>query len=272
MDPDRDMPFADVSLDPEDEKDGSDGLGLLALVRDTTIRPRSAMTRLAAQPGRRWLFPILALLIAVGASSITGLRATGDYRETAARAAVEAQMQDQIDAGNATQEDVDSAVALVNNPAFTAVGVIFALLAPIVGALIVAAIMHMFGTVLGGQQTFTQMFTVTAWARLPLVYGALVTTVQHLLGGWDPNPRGLSGLVACDPLDGDCTTSFLQPVLAEVELWNLWYLGLLAVAVWAASRVSRRKAVAAVLFLVVLRIAIGASGVAIGQALSGLGG
>ena len=137
------------------------------------------------------------------------------------------------------------------------------MLGPVIGVVVVAAILHMLGTILGGQQTFTEMFTVTTWARVPLVLGALAQTVQHVLGGWDPNPRGLSGLVAPDPLDPEAQRSYLEPLLAEIELWNLWYLALLVIAVWAASRVSGRKAAIAVLVYVAFRIALGSAGVAL---------
>ena|GEM_PF-2310833 len=248
------------------------GMGLGALLKDTLLHPRRAMIRLAAKPGRRWFAPLLLLVLVTAAAAVSGLPASKEYRDAVQRVAVERAMKAQLESGAATQEDVDRALAFTNNPAVTGIGVFFAILAPIVGVLIVAAIMHMMGTVLGGQQTFTQMFTVTTWARLPIVFGLLVQTVQHLMGGWDPNPRGLSGLVAVDPLAAEAQKSYLGPLLAEIELWNLWYLGLLAIAVWAAARLSGRKAVIAVLVYVALRVALGEVGVVLSNLMSGFGG
>ncbi|MFN2115636.1 MAG: Yip1 family protein, partial [Anaerolineae bacterium] len=195
MEPDQDMPFADVTLEPA-VADSADGLGVLVLIRDVIVRPRAAMSRLVASPDRRWLFPIVALVIAAGVAAVTGLQVSSEYRDAVAREAVERRMQGRIESGEASEQDVQMALDLASNPVLQAFGVGVAVAAPVVAALVVAAIMHMLGTILGGQQTFTQMFTVTSWARLPLVFGNVLLTVQHLLGRWDPNPRGLSGLVA----------------------------------------------------------------------------
>jgi hypothetical protein len=128
-----------------------------------------------------------------------------------------------------------------------------------------AAAFHLVGTVLGGQQTFSQMLSSVSWARLPLVFQeGLRLVVWGLAGNYDASASGLSGLVQAD--------SFLHPVLAEVTIWNLWTLALLAVAVREVCRVDTRKAVAAVAVLLLLRVGVAEVAIGIGRALGSVFG
>ncbi len=142
------------------------------------------------------------------------------------------------------------------------------LLGSLVGLLVVAAIFHFLGAVMGGQQSFTQMFTVIAWAGLPLLLGLVVKLAAALLGNVDAT-AGLSGLMV-NPVTGE--TGLLAPILAQIELWHLWSLALYVLAVRAVSRISVGKAVLAVAVLVGLQVALGLAGVFVGQALRGLAG
>jgi hypothetical protein len=156
--------------------------------------------------------------------------------------------------------------------AMSSAAVVGAAVGVIAAVLVVAAILHLLATLVGGQQSFTQMLAVTSWARAPFVLGAVLWLVYVVTGHYDPSPNGLSGLVAPDPLESGAEGSLLQPVLAQVELWNLWYVGLLAVAVREASRVSARKAVAVVAVVLLLEIGLGLMGVWMGRAVGGLMG
>jgi hypothetical protein len=170
-------------------------------------------------------------------------------------------------------QSVEGMVALTTSgPLGTVTGVVAvvgAVIAPILAAMAVAAVLHLLGTVVGGQQTYTQMFTLVSWARVPLVVGGLLWLAYAATGHFDPNPDGLSGLVAADPLAGGGKASFAEPALAQVEVWNLWYVALLALAVRAASRVSLSKAAVVVAVLVAVEVALGLAGVSISRMFAG---
>lgn len=271
------MEPADTGFDPdfplpvETEAAADSRLGVAALFVDTMRRPRRAMERLAAHPDRRWLLPLLLLVAVAVAGAAVEL--------PAARAAQDRAMQAQLEdppPGLAEGAATEEAVEMATSGEFFAVIAAFAIVGAVVGTalavFVVAAIAHLLGTVVGGQQSYAQVLSTTAWARLPLAVGGLVWIVWVASGHWDPNPSGLSGLVASsDPVPGEAR-SYLYPVLAQIELWNLWYLALLGLAVQAASRVSLKKALVVVAIVVALEIALGLVGVALSNAMSGFFG
>jgi hypothetical protein len=132
-----------------------------------------------------------------------------------------------------------------------------------------AAVFHFLGTLLGGQQTFSQMLAVTAWCRVPLVFQYALRAVDGLLGHYDPNPNGLAGLVASDGLKAFARPSPLGPLLAQVSVWNLWMLVLFLIAVRIVCHVSARKALVAVAVYVALVILLGEVGVGFGSVMAG---
>lgn len=240
-------------------------MGLLALAIDTLRRPSAAMRRLADHPGRRWVWPLGSLALLRLAIVLAQSKASQAYANAATQAAMAQQpgMDPEMAAQAAEMAGRFGVIGVV----FGAVGAVVAVL---VGALIVAAVLHFVGTVLGGQQGFAQVFTVTSWARLPLIVGALLQLAYALTGGFDPCPRGLSGLVCPDPASPG-SASYWSPLLAQIEVWNLWYLLLLGLGVQAVSRVSRRKAVLAVAVVLLLSLSGGLAGTAIARFFAGFG-
>ena len=240
-------------------------MGPLALAIDMLRRPNAAMRRLADHPGRRWVWPLGALALLRLAIVLAQSKASQAYASAATQAAMA--QQPGMDPEMAAQATEMAGRFGFVGVLFGAVGAVFAVL---VGALIVAGVLHFVGTVLGGQQGFGQVFTVTSWARLPLIVGALLQLAYALTGGFDPCPRGLSGLVCPDP-SAPGSASYWSPLLAQIEVWNLWYLLLLGLGVQAVSRVSRRKATLAVAVVVLLTLSGGMAGTAIARFFAGFG-
>jgi MFS family permease len=244
-------------------------LGLVALTVDVLVHPAAAFGRLAEHPGRRWVAPVVVLVLlstALGLALAFSPKALG-----LAQAQVAARMSSsgaQLSAEQMAQVEQFQASGMVR--AFGAIGALLAgLVGTVLGLLVVAALFHFLGTVMGGQQSFTQMFTVIAWAGIPVILGLVVKLVAALAGNYDPSPAGLSGLVG-DPVAGQ--PSVLAPLLGQIELWHLWSLALYALAIRAVSRISLAKAALAVLVLVLLQVAVGLAGVYLSRALSGMAG
>jgi hypothetical protein len=237
--------------------------GFIALIRATIVTPSRAMRDLADRPGRRWIVPIL-LTAAFGVlTAIVGR----DAMLAAARAELDAQMA-AMPSGALTDE---SRAAIDMSLGFGFVlAAIGALVGPIVAAFVIAALFHLGGTILGGQQTYAQMLAASAWARLPLAFQEMLRFAAALVGVWDPNQAGLSGLVAGP--GGDAEPSYWAPLLAELSLWNVWSLCLLGIAVHVVSKVSARKAAGLVLAFVVLKLVVGAAGVVVGRFSASLAG
>jgi len=238
-------------------------MGIVSLFVDMLRRPRSAMERLAADPRRRWIVPIAAL--ALVSAVVVALYAP--------RVTAHAMAQASIDMASRTEGDPEMAASIASAQRVGGImGVVFGIIGALVGvplgAAIGAAVLHFFGTVMGGQQSYTQVLTATSWARVPLILGGIVKIPWLVAGGFDPNLAGLAGL-APEP-EGDATSSYLTPLLSQVELWNLWYLVLLVVAVGAACRLSRTKAIISVAAFVGLKLAFGALGVFAGNFMSGM--
>jgi hypothetical protein len=233
------------------------------------------MRRLAAHPNRRWLAPLLVLAVLSAATAVASLPAQQRYSRIVGAAQARAMAERNPRAFEQAGMTADEAVEMSSQGAFAGVAAVLAIvggvMGPIVGALAGAAALHFLGTVLGGQQTFGQMLTATAWGRLPFVFQGVARLLYAVAGGYDPRPDGLAGLVAPDPFTPFAVESPLGPLLAQVSVWNLWALGLFVVAVYAVSRVSYRKAVTAVVIYVALIVLLGETQVGIGRVLSGVG-
>jgi hypothetical protein len=237
----------------------AEGLGVGRLLLDVIRRPSAAFRRLAEHPGRRWLWPLLAMMVLAAAEAVAVVLSPG------AAAAQQAALAGQ----NLSPEQLAQAETMMQSGLVRGVSLGSALiLAPIVaglGLLVTAAVFHFLGTILGGQQSFGQMFTVIAWASLPVVLGLLVKLVGALTGVMSAASPGLSGLVASP----GGSPSLLGPFLGQLELWTLWTLALYVLAVAAVSHVTLRKAVVAVAVYVALQLAVGLAGTMLARAVGG---
>lgn len=231
--------------------------------------PSQAFQALVEHPGRRWLFPVLAMMVLTTTLALVSLFSPGAqaYQAAAGQAAMARSGAELTDEQRAQVESFTS----TGNPLVLTMGLVSAVIGGILGTLltllIVTALFHLLGTVLGGQQSFSQMFTVVAWASLPIVLGLVVKLMAAIFGNFDPSPAGLSGLVAPPPGD---PPHLLAPLLGHVELWNLWTLALYVLAVQAAARIPLRKALAVVGLYLLLNLAFGLAGTFLAGTLMGM--
>jgi hypothetical protein len=243
-------------------------MGVKDLFVDTLIHPAAAMSRLAEQPGRRWIWPLGILILLSVITVFAQMSAVAGYQQALLQS--QTSSQDPETQQRAMEFAGSGGIQMVT----TVFGAIFAILGVIVGTAIIAALLHFVGTIFGGQQGFAQTFTVVSWARVPLIFSALMGLAQAFVGGYDPCPEGLAGLICPDQTlaGGDNTRSYIEPLLAQIEIWKLWSLALLVIGVRAVSRISRGKALAAVGVVLLLSILVGMGGVAASNAASGFGG
>jgi len=252
-------------------------MGVLALTVDVIRRPAAAMARIALRPKWRWFPPLVALAIVSVPVSIIGARQAIALQ--ASTVAVEAGSGEGFRSGAVEQGEDGAEIGATQAAAAQRTGmvaVVGGVVAGVIGAflvpLVAAGVLHFLSTVLGGQQSFAEMFATASWARVPLILRGVLQLVVFGAGSFDPNPAGLAGLVAPSPLDFGAERSYLEPLLAQVEIWNLWYLALLVVAVGVVARFPRKRALVVVAGFAGLSIGLGLAGIAINNAMSGLMG
>lgn len=226
--------------------------GLVALTVDTLRRPRAALPRLAQAPGWRWLWPMLVLALVTAAIGFTRARQPAAV-DVAAMSGTDVPPGVVVMGSPVTSAEA-APIAPPSSPVLAVLAAVAALVGVVVGMLLATAVLHLFGTVFGGQQSFGQMLTVVSWAHLPVILGSLLRLAHGLGFGFDASGAGLSGLVEND--------NVLGPFLAQIELWTLWLVALLFIGMRTVSRVTRGRAVLAVGAVVALWIAVGELGVA----------
>jgi hypothetical protein len=112
-----------------------------------------------------------------------------------------------------------------------------------------AGALHLMGTMVGGNNTFGQMFRAVVWSWLPQTLRSLLQAVYVPLSGEVIKNAGLKGLaVRAAAAPGDIVPPpgtgelALQSFLAQIDLFQIWNFILLVVVVVATARLSRRKA------------------------------
>jgi len=220
--------------------------GFFRFLLDVIIHPRRAFTALRETNNRSWLIMagllvLFTLLPVVVAAPITSRIAAESIRE-----ALEAQSE----AGQALPpETQQQATQIATNPIFT---IVFPGVGAVIGLvfswLIWSGALHLLSTIMGGSNSFGQMWRAVVWAWLPVAIRGLLQTLFILITGEVITNPGLSGLVADQrsiaeivarpPSTGQMV---LQSLLGRVELFTIWNLVLLVIAVWATARLSARK-------------------------------
>ncbi len=148
-------------------------------------------------------------------------------------------------------------------------GATFMYIIPLVGTLttlwlgwvIVAGLLHLGSTLLGGRGSMQSALNVVAWASLPFAVRDLFRIIFMLAAGHAINSPGLSGFAT--------STGFLTQILSRFDLFWVWYLILLVVGFAIADGLPRNKAFIGVFVVLVLLLAAQAG---LGTVTSNLGG
>ena len=125
------------------------------------------------------------------------------------------------------------------------------------GWLILAGLLHILGLAFGGQNTYTGLLSTTAWASIPLALRALLQIIYLTLTQKAIVGSGLSGLVTSTDAINAASPHFLAALLGQVDVFAIWFVALVAVAVLVTARVSRNKAVLITTIYVVLALIVG---------------
>ena len=205
------------------------------------LRPRAALAEIAGQLEGVWFTPLLLLTL----SGLLVVAAAGPIKTAAAQMGVielppqaEWWTPEQQAAYFQTQQSLSGPVFIYVFPALGSVlGVWF-------GWLIVAGLLHLVLTLLGGRMTSGSTVNVAAWAALPffirdLVQAAFMFATKQLVPG-----AGLAGFAPEGPGLGAVV---IGQALQHIDLYVLWYALLLILGVRAVSGLRGGKAITAVL-------------------------
>lgn len=245
-----------LSLDPATieapSPRGPNPLGLLAQI---WIRPRQALGAVAEGPGWLWVIPLLLAVMLLVARVFVGAPLQVQARLAQIQAMQEARMADMPSEVRETLPPEALQMPEIPQTAIIAPALIAGLSAILLGWLLRAVLLHIASMAFGGRQGFGALYRVSAWAGLPLVLRDAVQSVYMQMTGELIQGPGLSGLVAspAEPTFNGLSPLFAgaQPTatgifLSKLDLYTIWYLILLVLAVRAASNLSSGKALVVV--------------------------
>jgi hypothetical protein len=224
----------------------------------TFIRPRHAFEEMAAETGASWLMPMLLLTV----TAILVILVSG-YLKTRAASLGEVQLppdwqywspemqNNYMQAQQATQ------------------GTTFVYIIPLIGALtalwlgwvIVAGLLHLGSTLVGGRGSMQGALNIVAWASLPFVIRDLLRVIYMLLAKHVITSPSLSGFAT--------SPGFLSQLLSHIDLFMIWYIVLLILGFAIADGLTRGKAIVGVMVVILLVMAAQAG---LGALTSGFGG
>lgn len=206
---------------------------LWQLVWGVIDRPAATLRYVAEHPRWLWLAPALLVLIGLVVYSVVAAPLQ------AAQARAMPEVQSQLANVPAEQQQM---VEFFMSPLFIgATTVVFGLLLLVIGWVLWAGLLYFVSMVMGGEAKYGQMFSVLAWAWLPYFWRYLTQAGWTFYSNQLITKPGLSFLVATGDMRKD-SANFAYVILAQLDLFWLWHLFLIAVGVAVASRFSKGKA------------------------------
>ena len=118
-------------------------------------------------------------------------------------------------------------------------GIISAAVIPLVVWLIMTALIHVFAGLAGGEGEFKPLLSVLGYAGIPGYLKAIVMAIIVFITG---NPQSKLGLDLLFKPENNIG-KIINVVLANIELLNLWHIGLVIVGISVAKEMSRERAV-----------------------------
>ena len=218
------------------------------------IVDRPAATLGAVLARRKWWMAVVPLLIVFVCMALMSAARAPHDAELARQ-----QTQRQLESMPPEQAKAAQAGGVMDTftsvPVILAMSVVGGLIALLIGVLAQAAVLYFGALITGGEVNFGQVFTMSAWTRLPSAFSALVQAGFTLAAGRAIQYPGLSALVATGDLMKDGRNPLLT-LLAGIDLFWLWHLLLVAVGLSVVARFGRAKATVLTLVYAALALAL----------------
>ena len=222
--------------------------------------PRGALAEITSQLQGVWLTPLVLLTL----SGLLAVAVAGPIKIAAAQLGgvqlppeAEFWTPEQQAAYFQAQQASSGPVFVYVFPALGAV------LGTWLGWLVVAGLLHLVLTLLGGRVTSGSTLNLVAWASLPFVIRDLVRAGFMLYSKQLIESPGLSGFA---PVGEGPLNALSVEVLKQIDLYGLWFALLLMIGLQAANALRAGKAVTAVaLTLLVVLVLVVLPGVIAAQ-------
>ena len=128
------------------------------------------------------------------------------------------------------------------------------------GWAVLAGLLHLGSTLLGGRGSMQSALSVTAWALVPFALRDILRVFYMLFAQHAITSPGLSGFA---------TSAFMVEVLSRTDIFLIWSMVLLMIGFAVVDGLSRSKAVIAVFIVMVIILSAQAG---VGTMLTNLGG
>lgn len=224
---------------PPLESSRHSNFGLLA---QTLFSPRRAFARIAGQSGNVWLLPMAVLVL----TALLRVLAAGPIKQATALVGPGGPPPEYYSPEQ--QAQLQQALSATSGPVFVYVfPAIVAVIGVWLGWLLVSGLLHLVLTLLGGRGSTHLSMNLVAWASLPFALRDGVQILYMLASRQLVTHSGLSGFASAD---SGAMGALIAGLLGFVDVYFIWYVALLAVAVRAANGLSRAKAIGGVLLTV----------------------
>lgn len=222
------------------------------------FRPRAAFTEMASESRASWLTPMLVLSI----TALLVVLAAGYFKTRAAMMGEVTLPPDWQWWSPEMQENYMLAQQARQGPAFMyAIPLVGAWSGLWLGWIVLAGILHLGSTLLGGRGTMQNALVLVAWGSLPFAIRDLLRVIFMLSAGHTITSPGLSGFSS--------SAGFMAQLLARTDIFLIWSIVLLAIGLVAFDGLTRGKAFAGVIVVILLILSAQAG---LSTLVSGLGG
>ncbi len=229
-------------------------------------KPKQTLASILEQGYATWFLPLLILTLL----AVVTILVAGPIRQAAAAAAPQTIPQDfQYWAPEQQKAYMESLSAASGTTTVYVLPAVSELLKLWIGWFLLGAILHLVLTLAGSRGSMTSALNLVAWASLPAAIrylvqiGSMLTTHQLI------THPGLSGFAA---ETGSIVSRYLSAVLPFVDIYLVWTIVLLVVAIVTSSGVPVGKTLVSVLISIVILLLLEALPGFIGAQLGSLGG
>jgi hypothetical protein len=240
------------------------GRRVLLQVPALLVRPRRTLSNLVRVDRPTWLAPLLVISVC----ALLYVGASGWVRQRASLSGQDPLPPDFQWYTPSQQAQYLRALEATRSPTFVYLLPGLATLAQVwLGWLITGGVLHMGSTVLGGRSGSASVLSIAAWAGLPFAVRFLVRSGFVLASGHAIEAAGLSGFGA-ESARGEAL--FLRELLALLDVYLIWHIGLLAAGMAALGGMSRGKIAASVALTEIVALLVQAVPATIFSSLAGL--
>ena len=203
------------------------------------VSPAETMRDIVARP--TWLLPLLIIAVVSCASGIF-------LKDAIVQQQIEAMQKK-----NMSDEQIQQALPMMEK-IMTFTVPIFGLIMPPIIYLILAGIgMFVGNVILGGEAKYSTLFAVTCWSGIVSVLSSLINVPVMASRQSMESATSLGSFLATEE-----NKTFLHHLLAQIDLFSIWWVALLGFGVAAAYKFSTKKAMTMV-FVVWAIFALGAA-------------